>query len=127
MKQSAKLGLMLLAGFALGAGAIEVVHAQGGKKPAYVIAEIEVTDPAGFQAYAAKVPPTLAPYHGRIIVRGSPDTREGTAPKGSLVIVAFDSLQDADRWYTTPPYKNLIAEREKAAKTRLYIVEGLPQ
>jgi uncharacterized protein (DUF1330 family) len=36
-------------------------------------------------------------------------------------------MTDAEKWYTEPPYHPLIAERQKAAKTRLYIVEGAPQ
>jgi len=127
MKQTAKLVLTLLAGFALGAGAIQALHAQGVKRPAYVIAEVEVTDALGFQAYAAKVPDTLKPYNARIVVRGKPESKEGAAPQGSIVMVAFDSLADAEKWYSTPPYSELIPERQKAATTRLYIVEGLPQ
>lgn len=71
--------LTLLAGFALGTGAIQVLQAQGVKKSAYVIAEVEVTDAAAFQAYAAKVPDTLKPYNARIVVRGKPESMEGAA------------------------------------------------
>ena len=58
------------------------LHAQAEKKPAYVIAEVQVTDPAAFQAYAAKGPATLTPYHGRYIVRGKPEAQEGDPPHG---------------------------------------------
>ena len=127
MKQTAKLVLTLLAGVALGAGAIQALQAQGVKKPAYVIAEVQVTDAPGFQAYAAKAANTLKPYNARYIVRGKAESKEGAAPQGNIVIVAFDSLADAQKWYGTPPYSALIPVRQKAAKTRLYIVEGLPQ
>jgi len=127
MQQTAKLVLTLLAGFALGAGAIQALQAQGVKKPAYVIAEVEVTDAPAYQAYAAKASDTLKPYHARFLVRGKPESKEGAAPQGNIVMVAFDSLADAERWYSTPPYNELIPERQKAAKTLLYIVEGLPQ
>jgi uncharacterized protein (DUF1330 family) len=127
MKNVATLALTLLAGFALGGGAIPGLHAQAGKAPAYVVAEVQVTDPTAFQAYAAKVPDTLKPYHARLIVRGKADAKEDDAPKGTIVMLAFDSLDDAQKWYGTPPYKDLIPEREKAATSRVYIVEGLPQ
>lgn len=39
--------------------------AQAERKPVYVIAEVQVTDPAAFQTYAGKVPATLTLYHGR--------------------------------------------------------------
>jgi uncharacterized protein (DUF1330 family) len=42
-------------------------------------------------------------------------------------MLVFDTLADAEKWYSTSPYQPLIAEREKAAKSRVYIVEGLPQ
>jgi Domain of unknown function (DUF1330) len=82
MKQTTKLALTLLTGFALGGGAIGELKAQGNKPPAYVFAEVEVTDPAGFQQYVAKLAPTLTPYHGKIVVRGKPDTKEAAAPNG---------------------------------------------
>lgn len=66
------------------------------KKPAYVIAQVQVSDPTAFRAYAAKVPATLAAYHGRYIVRGKPEVKEGDAPQGVYVILAFDSLADAE-------------------------------
>ncbi|HEV8029791.1 MAG TPA: DUF1330 domain-containing protein [Stellaceae bacterium] len=127
MKQSAKVALAALAGFALGAGAIQGLHAQVGKKPAYVIAEVQVTDPPAFQAYAAKVPDTLKPYNARYLVRGKAEAKEGEPPQGNFVMLVFDTLADAEKWYSTSPYQPLIAEREKAAKSRVYIVEGLPQ
>ena len=127
MIQGAKLVLTALAGVALGAGAIQGLHAQAGKAPAYAIAEIEVTDPPAYQAYLAKAIDSLKPYNAKIIVRAKPDAKEGPAPQGNVVITRFDNLADAEKWYGTPPYKDLIAERQKAAKGRFYIVEGVPQ
>jgi uncharacterized protein (DUF1330 family) len=86
-----------------------------------------VTDMSAFKGYAEKVPETLKPYDARLIVRAKPDAKEGAAPQGNIVILAFDSLADAEKWYSTPPYSELIPERQKSAKTQLYIVEGLPQ
>jgi uncharacterized protein (DUF1330 family) len=127
MKQMGKYAVMLLAGFALGAGAIQGLHAQAGKNPAYAIAEVEVTDPSLYQAYLAKAIDSLKPYNARIIVRAKPDLKEGAPVQGNIVITSFGSLADAEKWYSTPPYKDLIAERQKSAKTRFYIVEGVPQ
>ena len=128
MKQTTKLALTLLTGFALGGGAIGALKAQGNKPPAYVIAEVEVTDPAGFQQYVAKLPPTLMPYHGKIVVRGTPDTKEGAAPNGIVGVLAFDNLEDAEGWYSSAAYREIIPLRQRSAKTRLlFVVEGLPQ
>jgi len=127
MKQMRKCAVMLLAGFALGAGAVQGLRAQAGKAPAYAIAEIEVTDAPLYQAYLAKAIDSLKPHNAHIIVRAKPDMKEGTPVQGNVVITSFDSLTDAEKWYSTPPYKDLIAERQKAAKGRFYIVEGVPQ
>ena len=126
MRQIAKLALTGLTGFALGAGAIQALHAQGGKAPGYAIAEIEVTDPPAYQAYLGKAIESLKPYNAKIIIRAKPEAKEGQAPQGNVVITRFDSLADAEKWYTTPPYKDLVAERQKAAKGRFYLVEGVP-
>ena len=127
MRQTTKLALALLTGFVLGGGAIGALKAQGNKPPAYVIAEVEVTDPVVFQQYAAKVPPTLTPYHGKTIVRGKPITKEGAPMNASLVVLAFDNLDDAEHWYSSPAYSEIIPMRERPAKSRVFIVEGSPQ
>ena len=56
------------------------------KRPAYVIAEVEVTDPAGFQDYVAKAMPTLAGYNARLDGAKQAHRKEGTAPVGDIVI-----------------------------------------
>lgn len=96
------------------------------KRPAYVIAEVEVTDPAGFQDYVAKAVPTLAGYNARLMVRSKAHRKEGTAPVGDIVIVAFDSLDAAERWYHSAAYGEAIPMRQRSANTRLFIVEGEP-
>jgi len=127
MTQTIKLVVVLLFGIVIGALGVPALKAQTGKHPAYVVAEVHVTDPAGFTNYVSKVPATLAPYHAKTIVRALPDVREGAAPDGQVVIIAFDSLEDANRWYGTPPYSDLIPLRQKSATTRVYIVDGLAQ
>jgi uncharacterized protein (DUF1330 family) len=129
MRQAVKFTLTVLAGFALGAGAIEGLHAQGEvQKPAYVVAEVQVTDPPTFQDYAKKATAVLKTTGGTLLVPpGSAETKEGAPVTGKIVIIRFGSLADAEKWYNEPPYHPLIAERQRAAKTRLYIVEGAPQ
>jgi uncharacterized protein (DUF1330 family) len=123
---SRMIATTLLLGLALGGAGMSALHAQGQKKPAWVIAEVEVTDPPAFQAYGGKVPPTLKPFNGRVIANAKPDVMEGESSKGNFVVVAFDSVDDAQKWYASAAYQPLIPERQKAAKTRLLIVEGLP-
>jgi uncharacterized protein (DUF1330 family) len=127
MQRGPKVAISLLGIFAAGVGGIGALHAQATNKSAYIIADVDITDPVGYQAYAAKVPPTLKAYNGRIIVRGKPSPKEGATPQGIIVMLEFDSLADAEKWWTSPEYSALIPERQKAAKAQIYFVEGLPR
>jgi uncharacterized protein (DUF1330 family) len=127
MKQATKPALSWLAGFAPGTSVMQALQAQGVKEPAYVIADVQVTDGPAFQAYTAKVPDTLKPYNARIIVQDKPGSKEGAAHRYNIAMMAFESVSDAEKWFRTAPYSELIPQREKATKTQLYVVEGWPQ
>ena len=126
MKDFVKLILALFTGVAIGAVAIPALRAQTAAHPAYVIAEVHVTDPAGFTDYVKQVPATLVPFHGKTIARALPDVREGRQPDGDVVIIAFGSLGDANRWYDSPEYGKLIPLRQQSATSRVMIIDGVP-
>jgi uncharacterized protein (DUF1330 family) len=93
---------------------------------AYVIADIEVTEPATFREYRNRVGATVEPYGGKFVVRGGRvNPKEGDWQPHLLVMLEFPSLEQAERWYNSPEYKPLIAIRENAARTQLIIVEGI--
>jgi uncharacterized protein (DUF1330 family) len=127
MKNVLPLAVTLIAGIVIGALGVGVLRAQTAAHPGYVVAEEHVTDPAGFTDYIRRVPATIAAYHGRAIARGLPDVREGAPADGQVVILAFDSLQDANRWYESPEYSKLMPLRQKSATSRIYLVDGLAQ
>lgn len=95
--------------------------------PAYVIAEVEVTDPAVFGDYAAKAGATLAAHNGRFLVGGKAAAKEGAIPVGNIVVIEFPSLAAAEAWYASGDYAPLIPLRQRSANSRLFIVEGRPQ
>ncbi len=97
-----------------------------GKTPGYVVVEVEVTDPAGYRGYVEKVMPTLAAHGGRVIVLGKARAKEGSIPVGNIVIIEFDSVADAEAWYGSPAYQEVLPLRQRAANSRLFIVEGAP-
>src|SRR5215217_996625 len=80
------------------------------KTPAYLIADVEITDPPTFQAYGAKVPDTLKRFNGRLLVRSKAVVKEGPAPRGVIVVIAFDSMEDAQNWWNSPAYQAIIPE-----------------
>jgi uncharacterized protein (DUF1330 family) len=93
----------------------------------YVIGEVEITDPAAFQEYAAKVGATLAPYNARLIVRGPARAKEGPVPVGTIVVLEFASLADAEAWYDSSAYTQVLPLRQRAANSRVFLVEGEPR
>lgn len=126
MKTNFKFALAVLAGISIGVGGASVIHAQQGKTPpGYVISEVDVTDPAAYQEYAKKAPETLVPFGGHYLVRaGKTQTVEGDAPK-RIVVIAFDSAEKARAWEDSPAYGAIKPIRHNAAKSRIYIVEGV--
>jgi uncharacterized protein (DUF1330 family) len=126
VRKNPKLALAVLVGVSIGVAGAEVIHAQQAKvAPGYVIAEVEVTDPATMQKYAEQIPPTLAPFnHHYVVLDGKPQSLEGE-PAKHIVIIAFDSVEKAREWYDSPTYAPVKALRLSAAKTRLYIAEGV--
>jgi uncharacterized protein (DUF1330 family) len=91
---------------------------------AYVIGEIEVTDPAIYDDYRKQVLATITKYGGRFLVRGGKaEAVEGAAPK-RMVLLEFPSYDQALKWYRSPEYAPLITLRQKGARGRLIITEG---
>ena len=70
---------------------------------AYVIAEIEVVDPAAYEDYRKQVPAVIAKYGGKFLVRGGKvEPREGGWIPKRIVVVEFPSLAQAQKWYDSP-------------------------
>ena len=92
---------------------------------AYVIAEIDVVDPAAYEEYRKQVPAVVTKFGGRFIVRGGKiDAKEGGWAPKRIVVVEFPSIAQAQKWYDSPEYAPLIKLRQKASKGKLIIVEG---
>jgi uncharacterized protein (DUF1330 family) len=128
MKPNHKLMLVMLAGIALGVAGATAIHAQQAKvAPGYVIAEVEVSDATAFQKYAAAVPGTLAPFNAKYVVRAGKITPvEGDAPKGRFIVIAFDSVEKAQAWEDSAAYEAIKPIRHASAKSRVFIIEGVP-
>ena len=93
---------------------------------AYVIGEIEVTDPATYEDYRKQVLAVVAKYGGRFIVRGGKvHALEGNWSPQRLVMLEFPSVEQAQKFYRSPEYAPLIALRQKASRGKLVIVEGV--
>jgi uncharacterized protein (DUF1330 family) len=94
--------------------------------PAYFIAELEMTNPAGMDAYRAAVPATLAQYGGRFLVRGgATELIEGGPEPKRIVILEFADAAAIKRWYESPEYQKILPGRLENSTGRALIVEGM--
>ncbi len=92
---------------------------------AYLIADIDVTDTDGYDAYRREVPATVAKYGGRFAARGGKvEVLEGGWAPKRVVVLEFPTMDALKRWYHSAEYKPLIALRQKAARGSVIAVEG---
>lgn len=96
-------------------------------KKAYVVVELIITDPVGYEGYRQIVLPTIEAFGGQFLVRGGERTQyEGEMADGvRTVIVEFPSLAQAKAWYDSPAYVEARAMRQQSSEGKLFIVEGL--
>ena len=93
---------------------------------AYVIAEIDITDPKAYEEYRTKVPAVIAKYGGRYIVRGGKvEALEGGWQPKRLAVLEFPSMEQAQKFYRSEDYAPLIKLRQRASKGKIVVVEGL--
>jgi uncharacterized protein (DUF1330 family) len=96
------------------------------KMPAYIIAQINVTDPAKYQEYAKLAGPAAAKYGARYLVRGGKKTAlEGEIPFERLVVSEFKDVESAQRFYRSVEYQAARQKRLGAADFNMVIVEGV--
>jgi len=126
MTSTFKLDFTAFAAAGLTAAAIHTIHAQPKPPlPAYVINEIQVTDQAGFAAYAKRQGVLIEKFGGHFLVRGGAiETIAGPATKSRIAIYVFDSMAKANAWHDAPEQKQLAAIRDKSSNFRSYVVEG---
>jgi uncharacterized protein (DUF1330 family) len=92
---------------------------------AYLIVDIDVKNPDGYDEYRRQVPATLAKYGGRFVVRGGvSETLEGDWAPKRVVVVEFPTMEALKRWYHSPEYTPLIALRQQHSTGDVIAVEG---
>ena len=92
---------------------------------AYVIVQVEVTEPAGYDDYKQMVPASLAAYGGKFVVRGGAcETLEGSWQPKRVVVLEFPTVARAKQWWASDEYRSAKALRQRTAKTEMILVEG---
>ena len=94
--------------------------------PAYLIVETDIHDPEQYEQYKAASPAAVAGGGGRFVARGGElAVLEGDWQPSRLVILEFESLEAAKRWYESEHYQEVKKLRDGAANLRMVAVEGV--
>ena len=116
------VGLMVAAAFMCG---IAIASAQAAKK-AYILVQVEVTNPQQYQEYAKLSPGIVSSFGGRFLARaGRTQTLEGPAAKSRVVLLEFPSFEKAQEFYQSPAYTAARKVRDGAAQAQFVLVEGV--
>jgi uncharacterized protein (DUF1330 family) len=93
---------------------------------AYVIVEIDIVDPTGYEEYKQLASATVEKYGGKYIVRGGAvETLEGDWKPKRIVVLQFGSMQRAKDWLDCEEYREPRKMRHRTARTRMVVVEGV--
>ena len=91
---------------------------------AYLIADIQITNPMKFEEYRAQVEPTIAKFSGRYLVRGgSPERLEGNWDPTRIVVLEFPSLDLAKQWYNSGAYHGPKQIRQQSSDSNVIFVK----
>jgi uncharacterized protein (DUF1330 family) len=93
---------------------------------AYLVVDIDVTNPAQFEEYKKLAPAAIARYGGRYLIRGGAyEALEGDWKPQRLTVVEFDSMEKAKAFYGSPEYQVAIKARHGAANMNMLLVQGV--
>jgi uncharacterized protein (DUF1330 family) len=125
MNQRIALALATLAGVAIGATAIQGLHAQA-KAPVYaVIPILKITDADTFKQVGPKAAAAMPASGGHYIIRSDKITPLDGNPPQRLVVIAFDSMEQAQAWHNSAAQKEIDELRTKSTTSLSFIIEGV--
>ena len=92
---------------------------------AYVIFDIKVNNPDGFEDYKILAPSSISKYGGKYIARGGEkEVLEGDWNPERVVILEFENINNAKKWIDSPEYKVARKLRHKYASSNVIVVQG---
>jgi uncharacterized protein (DUF1330 family) len=128
MKTRSTAVLALLAGAAIGAVAVQGLHAQT-KAPVYIVTQTDISNVDSYEKqYVPVVQASIKASGGRLVAAGQNFVvLEGPSPGTRVAINQFDSLDAAQAWRNSAEFKAARKIGDKYAKFRSFAIEGLPQ
>jgi uncharacterized protein (DUF1330 family) len=94
--------------------------------PAYVIAQTGAAESTSVSEYRDRVPAIIQKYGGAYVVRGgASQTLEGDWDPERVIVLRFDDVDAARRWYDSPEYTELRALRNETSRTDMIVVDGI--
>jgi len=93
---------------------------------AIVVAKVHVTDPEKYESYKPLAKAAIEAFGGRYLARGAdPVTLEGDPADGRYVVVEFDSVETAQRFYDSELYLAAREARAGAARSEIIALTGV--
>jgi uncharacterized protein (DUF1330 family) len=93
---------------------------------AYVVLNIEITDPVRYPDYVKVAGETVQLYGGRFLVRGGKAEKlEGSVEPKRIVILEFPSIERAKEWWNSAEYREPKSIRQAASVSETILVEGV--
>jgi uncharacterized protein (DUF1330 family) len=93
---------------------------------AYIIVDLEITDPVNYDEYKKVAGATVERYGGKYLVRGGAcETLEGNWQPKRIVVLEFPSAERAKAWLNSSEYAEPRKMRHRTAKTRMIMVDGV--
>ena len=93
---------------------------------AYIIVEIEITEPVGYEEYKKQAADTVHKYDGKYIVRGGKtEVLEGDWNPKRIVVLEFPTMDRAQEWLNCEEYREPRKLRHRTANTNMILIEGI--
>jgi uncharacterized protein (DUF1330 family) len=93
---------------------------------AYIIVEIEITEPVGYEEYKEQAAHTVHKYDGKYIVRGGKtEVLEGDWNPKRIVVLEFPTMERAKEWLNCEEYREPRKLRHRTANTNMILIQGI--
>lgn len=94
---------------------------------AYLVVDSQLTDPALYEQYKVKAKPLAEKYGGEYLARGGEMTLKESdlwSPT-RMVLVRFPSAEQANRFYDSPEYQEVLQISKQSARRTVVVLDGL--